>query len=137
VLLYNFIIIRIVKHAIGNTVFVNEFGNFLLSEDELHDFFKFILHLWLNSMDINKQVFIFEISFGQIEKESSKSKVNIGFVVLVEIVYKLTVIFDLPSVLDKLIFILFIRFKDFLANLFRLFHKHIKIFISVSSSIFS
>lgn len=55
------IVIRVIKHAVSNTILIDKLGDFLLPKDQLNNLFKLSLHLMLCAMDVDKQIFILEV----------------------------------------------------------------------------
>ena len=99
-LLDEFIVIWVIEHSIDDAIFIDKAGDFFLSKDQLNYFFEPVLNFWGYAVDIDKQIFIFEICSGEIEEKGAKCEVDIWFVGVIKIVDELSIIFNFPFIFE-------------------------------------
>lgn len=69
-------------------------------------------------MDVDQQVFVFEVGPGEVDEEGPEGEVYLGLIGAVKEVKEGPVVFDLPLVLLILLQVRLVRLQQFVAYLF-------------------
>lgn len=126
-----FIVVRVVKHAVSDTVLVDEVRDLPLFQDDFNYLFELLFHLGSYTVDVDEEVLVLEVGAGEAEEEAAEGKVHSGLVKVVEEIDEATVALYLAFVLIVLVHVPFARVQDLLAQRLRLVHQGLQVLIVV------
>lgn len=116
ILLNQLVVVRVVEHSISDAVFIDKLGNFALPKNEFYYFLKLVFYLRGDAVNVNKQVFIFQVGASEVQEEGPEGKVDPRLIGLVEEGDEVAIVVDFPFVFIVLIHAFFFGVQYFFAK---------------------